>query len=70
MKTVRAMASVGRSKFKKRAKVKSVAAADIVQSYTELLWLRRRVHELEQDKGLLGTRAPSDRRVIDCRFDA
>jgi hypothetical protein len=67
MKTVRAMASVGRSKFKKRAKVKSVAAAKIVQSYTELLRLRRRVHELEQDKGLLGTRALSDRRVIDCR---
>jgi hypothetical protein len=66
MKYVRAMACVGRSKFKKRAKVKSVAAANIVQRYTELLRLRRRVHELEQDKGLLGTRA-SDRRVIDCR---
>jgi hypothetical protein len=69
MKTVRAMASVRSSKFKKRAKVKRVAAADIVQSYTKLLWLRRRVHELEQDKGLPGTRAPSDRRVTDCRFD-
>ena len=67
MKKVRAMASVGRSKLKKRPKVKSAAAANIVQSYTELLWLRRRVYELEQDKGLLGTRALSDRRVIDCR---
>ena len=67
MKSVRPMASVGRSKFKKRAKVKSVAAADIGQRYTELVRLRRQIQELEQDKGLLSIRALPDQRVIDCR---
>jgi hypothetical protein len=67
MKSVHPMASVGRSKFKKRAKWKSVAAANIVQRYTELVRLRRQIQELEQDKGLLSTRALPDQRVIDCR---
>ena len=66
MKSVRPMASVGRSKFKKRAKLKSVAAANIVERYTELVRLRRQIQELE-DKGLLSTRALPDQRVIDCR---
>jgi hypothetical protein len=61
------MASIGRSKLKKRAKLKSVATANIVQRYTELVRLRRRIQELEQDKGLLSTRALPDQRVTDCR---
>jgi hypothetical protein len=67
MKSVHPMASIGRSKLKKRAKLKSVAAANIVQRYTELVRLRRRIQELEQDKGLLSTRALPDQRVTDCR---
>jgi hypothetical protein len=47
MKSVYAMAPVGRLKLKKQGKLKSVAAANIAQQYMELLRLRGQVHELE-----------------------
>ena len=47
MKSVHAMAPVGRLKLKKQAKLKSVAAANIAQRYLELVRLRGQVHELE-----------------------
>ena len=52
MKSIAALAPVGRLKLKKKTKSKSsaaanVAAANIVQRYMELLRLRGQVHELE-----------------------
>jgi hypothetical protein len=47
MKSIRAMAPVGRSKLTKQAKSKRGAAANIAQCYRDLLRPRGQVHELE-----------------------
>jgi hypothetical protein len=47
MKSIRAIAPVGRSKLTKQAKSKRGAAASIAQRYRDLVRLRGQVHELE-----------------------